>query len=130
VRMPLATVVQLRRLLDERSRGLGLPPFDERAAHKLIEAARGRPGWIVKCTDLARESRYWCEHGPLVSVMCVDVEAAVRYEALGMLRPISAARAEDVTCDNVAGEAAPSDRARLFSGINSHPQSVDRTHQG
>ena len=130
VRMPLATALQLRRLLDERCRGLRLPPFNERVAHTLVEAARGRPGWIVKCTDLARESRYWCEHGPLVSVMCVDAEAAVRYEALDMLRPISAARSEEVNRDNIAGESAPSDRQRLFSGINSHPQSVDRTHQG
>ena len=93
VHMPLATALQLRRLLDKRCRVLRLPPFDERVAHKLVEAALGRPGWIVKCVDLAQESRYWCEHGPLVSVMCVDAEAAVRYEALDMLRPISAVRA-------------------------------------
>ena len=130
VRMPLATALQLRRLLDERCRRLRLLPFNAHVARRLVEAARGRPGWVVKCTDLARESRYWCEHGPLVSVICVDAEAAVRYEALDMLRPISAVRAEEVKRDNIAGESAPSDRERLFSGINSHPQSVDRTHQG
>lgn len=130
VRMPLATAMQLRRLLDERCRCLRLPPFEAQAAHKLVEAARGRPGWIVMCTDLARDSRYWCKHGPLVSVMCVDAEAAVRYEALGMLRPISAAHVEEFQRGNVAGAPAPSDRARRFSGISSRPRSVDPTHRG
>ena len=130
VRMPLATAPQLRRLLDQRCRALRLPSFNEHVAHKLVEAARGRPGWIVKCTDLARESRYWCEHGPLVSVMCIDAEAAVRYEALDMVRPISAARVEEFKRGNGAGDSAPSDRARLFTDINSHPRSVGRTHRG
>ena len=130
VRMPLATVLQLRRLLDERCRGLGLPTFDAHVAGRLVEAARGRPGWVVKCTDLARESRYWCEHGPLVSVICVDAEAAVRYESLDLFRPSSAVSFEEFKRRNVAGESAPSDRVRMLSGIKSPPRSVDPTHRG
>lgn len=86
VRMPLATARQLRRLLDERWRTLRLPPLEGEAAHTFVEAARGRPGWIRKCAELARERRYWCAYGPLVTVLCVDTEAAVRYHALAMVR--------------------------------------------
>lgn len=87
VRMPLLPVRQLRRLLHLRCDGLGLPFIGPAAEQRLIEAARGRPGWIVKCTELAREARYWCDHGLLVTVLCVDTEAAVRYQALDLVRP-------------------------------------------
>ncbi len=70
---------QLRRLLYTLTGGLGLPPLAPRLEQKLLESARGRPGWIVKCMELACEPRYWCEHGLLVSALCVDTEAAVRY---------------------------------------------------
>ena len=86
VRIPLATARQLRRLLEERWRTLQLPPLDGDATHTFVEAARGRPGWIMKCSELAREQRYWCAYGPLVSVLCVDTEAEVRYHALAMVR--------------------------------------------
>lgn len=90
VRMPVTSTRQLRRLLDSRTGALGLSPLAADVEHKLLEAARGRPGWIVKCAELACESRYWCEHGLLVSALCVDTEAAVRYRALDMLRPPAA----------------------------------------
>jgi hypothetical protein len=89
VRMPVTPTRQLRRLLYTLTGGLGLPPLASGVEQKLLQAARGRPGWIVKCTELACESRYWCEHGLLVSALCVDTEAAVRYRALDMLRPPS-----------------------------------------
>jgi hypothetical protein len=92
VRMPVTPTRQLRRLLYTLTGGLGLPPLASGVEQKLLQAARGRPGWIVKCTELACESRYWCEHGLLVSALCVDTEAAVRYRALDMLRPPSAGR--------------------------------------
>lgn len=92
VHMPLTAARQLRRLLQALTGGLGLPPFAPAIEQRLLESARGRPGWIVKCMELAREPRYWCEHGLLVSTLCVDTEAAVRYQALEMLRPPSAAR--------------------------------------
>jgi hypothetical protein len=92
VRMPLTPTRQLRRLLYTLTGGLGLPPMASRVEQKLLDAARGRPGWIVKCTELACESRYWCEHGLLVTALCVDTEAAVRYRALELLRPPPAAQ--------------------------------------
>jgi hypothetical protein len=79
IRMPLAQTRQLRRLLHTLTGGLGLPPLAPRLEQRLLQAARGRPGWIVKCAQLARQARYWCEHGLLVSALCVDTEAAVRY---------------------------------------------------
>lgn len=92
VRMPLTPIRQLRRLLYTLTGGLGLPPLAPGIEQKLLESARGRPGWIVKCMELACEHRYWCEHGLLVATLCVDTEAAVRYQALDMLRPPSAAQ--------------------------------------
>lgn len=83
VRMAPATA---RRLLDARWRALRLPPLAAEAAHSLIEAAHGRPGWIVKCAELACERRYWRPYGPLVTVLCLDTEAAVRYQALALVR--------------------------------------------
>lgn len=93
VRIPLASTVQLRKLLLAREAELGLSGFDASAQARFVSAARGRLGWIIECTALARLPRYWCEHGPLVSVLCTDTEAAVRYRSLEMLRPDSAARA-------------------------------------
>jgi len=92
-RMPSTPTRQLRRLFYALTGGLGLPPLAASVEQKLLEAARGRPGWIVKCAELACDSRYWCEHGLLVSTLCVDTEAAVRYRALDLLR---APRAEPV----------------------------------
>ncbi len=94
VRMPPTPTRQLRRLLYTLTGGLGLPPLAPGIEQKLLEAARGRPGWIVKGMELACEPRYWCEHGLLIATLCVDTEAAVRYQALDMLRPPSAARGE------------------------------------
>lgn len=110
VRMPLTSTRQLRRLLYTLSGGPGLPPLQPNIERTLLEAARGRPGWIVRCAQLARESRYWCEHGLLVSTLCVDTEAAVRYRALDLLRPVPAARRD-------AGDDHPTDsRQSLTDG--------------
>lgn len=86
VRMPLATPRQLRRMLEERWRERQLPSLETAAARGFVAAAHGRPGWIAKCVELAGEQRYWCEHGAMVTVLCVDTEAAVRYPALAMVR--------------------------------------------
>jgi hypothetical protein len=83
--MPAAPTATLRRLLAGQAERLQLPEFDSRVRTALVAAARGRPGWIVTCTELARQSRYWSERGLLVSVLSVDTEAAVRYDALDLL---------------------------------------------
>ena len=89
VRMPLTPTRQLRRLLRLLTGSIGLPPLAPGLERQLLEAARGRPGWIVKCAELACEPGYWSEHGLLVATLCVDTEAAVRYRALDALRPIT-----------------------------------------
>lgn len=86
VRMPSTPMRELRRMFCARTEGRGLPRVAPRAARKLLEAARGRPGWIVKCAELAADARYWSAHGLLASALCVDTEAAVRYRALELLR--------------------------------------------
>ncbi len=85
IRMPAAPPATLRRLLAVQAERLQLPEFDRRVRAALVAAARGRPGWIVSCAELARESRYWGDQGLLLSVLCVDTEAVVRYDALQML---------------------------------------------
>lgn len=115
VRMPLTSTRQLRRLLYTLTGGLGLPPLAPGIEQKLLESACGRPGWIVKCMELACESRYWCEHGLLVSTLCVDTEAAVRYQALDMLRPPSAAQGE-------TGAEHPGDSRQPLMEAGSPPQ--------
>jgi AAA domain len=99
VRMPLTSTRQLRRLLYALTGGLELPPLAPRIERKLLASARGRPGWIVKCTALACEPRYWCEHGLLVPALCIDTEAAVRHPGLDMLRPPSAAQSQRDAAD-------------------------------
>lgn len=89
VRMPPTPIRQLRRLLHTLRGDFGLPPLAPSLERQLLEAARGRPGWMVKCAELLCEPRYWSEHGLLVSTLCVDTEAAVRYRALEALRPIT-----------------------------------------
>jgi len=87
VRMPLMPQTRLRKLLRARCTTLGLPSPDEDLERRVAHLARGRPGWIIQYTDLERDSRYWRDGRLLVSVLCVDTEAAVRYQALEMLRP-------------------------------------------
>ncbi len=86
VRMPLASSQQLKRLLADQWCTLRLPPLSEHLARTLLRAARGRPGWIRVCTQLARDGRYWRDEWPLGTVLIVDTEAAVRYRALSMVR--------------------------------------------
>jgi predicted ATPase len=108
VRMPSATARQLRCLLDERWRAARLPPLASDAAAAFVEAARGRPGWIERCVALARERRYWREFGPLVTVVCVDTEAAVRYQALDLVRAQWPAGSAVQASSATAGGSAPS----------------------
>ena len=90
VRMPLTSKLRLKRLLRARCKSLRLPAPGVEVERRLLRAARGRPGWIVQCTELEREARYWHEQTLFVTVLCVDTEAAVRHHALDMVRPNSA----------------------------------------
>ena len=114
VRMPAATARELGRLLDERWSASRLPALAAEARAAFVEASGGRPGWIAKCTELAHEQRYWCPWGPLVTVLCVDTEAAVRYRALAMIRAELPARsAGQMTAQGASDAANESAASRL-----------------
>jgi hypothetical protein len=117
VRMPLTPTRQLRRLLYALTGGLGLSPFASDVEQRLLESARGRPGWIVKCAELACEPRYWCEHGLLASALCIDTEAAVRYRALQMLRPPPATHAGRGADQPIDSGQSPTDGGSEASGL-------------
>ena len=129
VRMPLASRGQLRRLLLERAAALGLPALDATACAGLLAAARGRAGWIIRCTELARHSRYWRTHGPLVSVLCLDTEADVRHEALEMLGANLHARKEAIDRGRAESNSAPPSGARHDGDLSTRRPSADRRHR-
>lgn len=45
---------------------------------RLIRAARGRPGWIAVCAELAGEPKYWCADGVKVGILALDTELRIR----------------------------------------------------
>ncbi len=87
VRMPLASRRELRRLLLARCRNLRLPPLDPKEEHRLIKASHGRPGWIMQCTALGCDERYWKDGRLYSTVLCTDTETLLRYGALELFRP-------------------------------------------
>ncbi len=87
VRMPLTPRRRLRRALRARWQALELPPLTAEQEHQLANQARGRPGWIARCSDLAREARYWRNDRLLLSVLATDTEVAVRYHSVALLPP-------------------------------------------
>lgn len=126
VRVPLATKAQLRKLLLARQTEFGLSEIDASARARFLAAARGRPGWIIECTELARLSRYWCEHGLLVSVLCIDTETAVRYSSLEMLGLDSTARA--AVASGVMQSARPVSPGMTVDFSSRRPR-ADRRHR-
>ena len=126
VRMPLASKPQLRKLLLARGAAFGLSEFDVPAQDRFLAAARGRPGWIVECTELARLPRYWREHGALISVLCIDTEAAVRYKDLKILRPSPAVPA---TVVDAVMRPARRVRTGMAVDLSSRRPRVGRTHR-
>jgi predicted ATPase len=99
VRMPATSTPRLRKLLHARRTNLQLPALEREDERRLLGGARGRPGWIVQCTELERDGRYWRNERLLVGVLCTDTEAAVRYRALDLIRPATG------DAHSVAGDA-------------------------
>lgn len=54
------------------------PPPRPATVRLLIRAARGRPGWITACAQLAREPRYWRVDGVKARVLALDCELQIR----------------------------------------------------
>jgi AAA ATPase domain len=86
VRMPLASTLQLRRLLHSRCAERGLS-VEAKAEHQLLHTAQGRPGWIVLCTRLMTDARYWHKGRLYPSLLCTDTEITLRQGDLQLLAP-------------------------------------------
>ena len=78
VRIPALPSRVQRRLLAARWPINTHPHPDRATCRLLIRAARGRPGWIVACSQLAREPRYWCADALKVRAPSLDTELKVR----------------------------------------------------
>jgi len=86
VRMPLASTDLLRGLLHARCAEQGFSVQPE-AEYQLLHTAQGRPGWIVLCTTLMAQSKYWHQGQPYPSLVCTDTEITLRQGELHLLAP-------------------------------------------
>jgi len=77
-RMPTASAGQLRRLFRLRCAQGCVAPIPPHFERHIIRAARGRPGWIELCAKLAKQPDYWWCDVPLVNLLCIDCEIALR----------------------------------------------------
>lgn len=86
VRMPHASIAQLRALLHSKcpDYGRSLEPRDEQL---ILRAAQGRPGWIVLCTALMSDARYWHQGHLYAHLLCTDAEISLRQRDLKLLAP-------------------------------------------
>lgn len=84
--LPMTTRT-LHRLFRRHCADLGVPRIVLREEHRIIRAARGRPGWVAQCARLAVHSRYWHDGELHVSVLCTDTEIALRQGPLQLLLP-------------------------------------------
>lgn len=86
VRMPPVSMRQLRTLLRSECAEHHLTVALD-MERQILRAAQGRPGWIVQCTTLMPESRYW--HGGRLypTLLCTDTEITLRQGHLRLLAP-------------------------------------------
>ncbi len=85
MRMPAVPDALLRELLQARFTDLHVPLPGPDVEQRLVRAARGRPGWILKCVELQTQDRYWQGAQLFVSALSSDAEIALRQVALSML---------------------------------------------
>jgi AAA ATPase domain len=86
VRMPLASPPLLRTLLHAKcaERAISVGADDER---QLLHTAQGRAGWIVLCTSLMSDPRYWHDGHLHATLLCTDTEITLRQGKLHLLAP-------------------------------------------
>jgi Cdc6-like AAA superfamily ATPase len=77
-RMPDISTRQLRNLLRSRFEMLHVAPIPLDIERHIVRSARGRPGWIEKCAELAREPRYWRDDKLFAALLCIDSEIELR----------------------------------------------------
>jgi energy-coupling factor transporter ATP-binding protein EcfA2 len=86
VRMPHASIRQLRKLLRSRCAEHRLL-VGRKMEGQILHAAQGRPGWIVQCTTLIPQTRYWHEGQLYPTLLCTDTEIMLRQDHLRLLAP-------------------------------------------
>lgn len=82
VSMPPTPPRNLRRLFRAHCAGLDIPPLTPRHEREMVRAARGRPGWILRCAGMIGDARYWRGDTLYASVLCADTEIALRLDGL------------------------------------------------
>lgn len=76
--MPPLSARRLRTLFRMYYTDLGLPATTPAQERQIIRAARGRPGWVVQCSQLIAQDQYWHNQTLYVSVLCIDTEIALQ----------------------------------------------------
>ena len=82
LRMPLASPQQLRRQFRRGCAGQPIPGISRTHELQIIQAARGRTGWIDCCTRLIAHGRYWTGDSLHPTLLCIDTELALQQRAL------------------------------------------------
>ena len=78
LRMPPFPSRAQRALLETRWAARELPALPVTIRRQLIRAARGRPGWIITCADLASDRTYWRGDTAQSAVLALDTELRLR----------------------------------------------------
>ncbi len=83
--VPPTPAPRLRQLLRSCCADLRLPPPGPEVERRLLRAARGRPGWILQCSQLQTQARYWRDERLCIALLCTDTEMALRQGILELL---------------------------------------------
>jgi energy-coupling factor transporter ATP-binding protein EcfA2 len=82
VRMTRTPAARLRHVFRTRCDELELPRLRSEMERKIVRAAHGRPGWILRCAELEADPRYWRGEQLFVNLLCTDTEVALRQSPL------------------------------------------------
>jgi len=83
--MPPVSATLLRELLEAQCAAVQVPVPGPDAEQQLVRAARGRPGWILKCVELLAQGDYWQGPQLFVSAVSSDTENALRQSVLSLM---------------------------------------------
>jgi len=83
VRMPLITNRCLRHLLLSQCVASSLPAIESKGVHHIIQAARGRVGWLDECMRRLQMPKYWKGGHLHIGGLCTDTEIAIREGGCG-----------------------------------------------
>jgi hypothetical protein len=78
MRMPLMPNGRLRRLLQSSCAMRALPAIEPALLRQIVQAARGRVGWLRECLHYLEKPDYWSGGRLHVGALCTDSEIAIR----------------------------------------------------